>query len=165
IHGEFISAVTELNDVTKPIISLRMKTTLSIDRATAITLDTFSINGGMPLPLCVTPQSVFSLSDTCGDSVLSEFMRSGKIPTIISVRPNPLTGSTLEVTINSPQETSLRFEIVDINGTTIGTHGNVPMTFTKGEHTIKLNVNSLQTGTYYVRLSDGNGSVQVKKLQ
>jgi photosystem II stability/assembly factor-like uncharacterized protein len=164
IYGEFVSAVTESHDVTKPIISLRMKTTLSTDKTTAITLDTFSINGGTPLPLCVTPQSMFSLSDDCGDSVLSEFMRSGNIPTIMSVRPNPLTGSTLEVTINSPIEASLRLELVDMNGNTVGAHGSVPMHFVKGVHTVKLNVNSLQTGTYYIRLSDGNGFMQVKKI-
>lgn len=164
IYAEFISAVTELNDVTKPVISLRMKTTLSLDKTTAITLDTFSINGGAPLPLCITPQSIFSLSDSCGDSVLSEYMRSGNIPTIISVRPNPLTGPTLEVIIHSPGETSLRLELVDMNGDPVGASGNVPTLFLKGEHTVKLNVGRLHTGTYYVRLSDGKGFLQVTKI-
>ena len=164
IYAEFASAVTESDNVTKPIISLRMKTTLSTEKSTGISIDTFSINEGAPLPLCITPQSAFSLSDDCGDSVLSEYMRSGNIPTIISVRPNPLTGTTLEVTIYSPNETSLRLELVDMSGTTVGTHGSVPMPFTKGEHTVKLNANNLQTGTYYVRLSDGKGFMQVRKI-
>lgn len=164
IYAEFEPAVTELDDITKPVIILKMKTFLSLDKTTAITIDTFSINGGVPLPLCITPQSAFSLSDDCGDSILSEYMRSGNIPTIISVRPNPLIGTTLEVTIYSPHETSLRLDIVDMNGNTVGTDGSVPMLFTKGEHTIKLNVNDLQSGTYYIRLSDGKGLIQVKKL-
>lgn len=164
IYGEFVSAVTESDDVTKPIISLRMKTTLSIEKSTGISMDTFSINEGAPLPLCITPQSAFSLSDDCGDSVLSEYMRSGNIPTIISVRPNPLTGPNLEVTIYSPNETSLRLELVDMSGTSVGAYGSPPMPFTKGEHTVKLNVNNLQTGTYYVRLTDGNKFTQVRKI-
>jgi hypothetical protein len=167
IYAEFEPAITESDDISIPVISLRMKTTLSIDKTTAITIDTFSINGGAPLPLCITPQSLFSLSDDCGDSVLSEYMRSGNIPTIISVRPNPLTSTTLEVTIYSPQETMLRLEIVDMNGTIVRSDDpprRLPIPVTKGEHTFKLHIDDIPSGTYYIRLSDGKGLIQIKKL-
>jgi hypothetical protein len=163
VYAEYQPAITESDDVATPIIVLKMNTFLTKDNATGITIDTFSINGGAPLPLCTTPQSAFALSDECGDSLLAEFMRSGNIPTIISTRPNPLYGSSLEVTFTTPIESSLRIELVDVKGNIVNSNRTSGI-FTKGEHTVKLYTSSLMTGTYYVKLTDANGFIRTRKV-
>lgn len=164
VRAVYQPAITENDDVTVPIISLRMKTFLSKENATAIAIDTFSINDGAPLPLCSTLQSAFSLTDQCGDSVLAEFMRTANIPTIIAVRPNPLTGSMLEVTFRTPAESRLRVMLVDLNGAVVASLGSEPILYSQGIHTVKLPTSNLVAGVYTLCLLDRVRVVEARKV-
>lgn len=106
----------------------------------------------------------FDYESDCGDRTLSGFLRNGNIASIRSVSPNPLYGTTCEVTIDVPEAMTLTIDVIDMNGESVGLGGRIPTFFTKGEHTYKLTTSGLPSGIYHIRLTGSNGITQVKKV-
>ena len=67
---------------------------LTDTNSTAIRMTNLKLNGGDSVYAnCIlsadSSNTNFSLIPTCGDSIMREYLRTGKVLDIISIRPNP----------------------------------------------------------------------------
>jgi photosystem II stability/assembly factor-like uncharacterized protein len=159
---DFPTALTEKNDLTLPLIYLRMKVTLSRYLFSNVRLDTFSISTTAPLPLCTIPQTLFVVDPQCGEPTLSHFMFDGSMPEL-SIYPNPNSGNTIEALIYLPTKNSISVEVIDALG-----KGNIQILqnqqFEKGEHLIHINAASLVNGKYILRMITHDGETVAREI-
>jgi len=164
---DFTAPLTEASDLTLPLFYVQMDVFLSRHLYSDIRLDSFSFAGGnQPLALlqmCSVPETMFLVDRVCGDSSISGFMLTGKVPGFISVHPNPNTGTFIEAEIYLPQENDLNLEVIDASGKSSQKIFD-SRHFTSGNHTIPVNTSSLPSGTYILRMSAGDGSVANQEI-
>lgn len=149
--------------------TLYFRATLTSETSTDIDLTSCRLNASDPsYSDCIATISGstvhFDYESICGDNTLSRYLHNGNIFSINAISPNPLRGNTCDVSISVPEAMSLHIDIVDMNGNTVGALGSMPVPFTKGEHTIKLNTSGLQSGIYHIRLTSDKGAMYVKKV-
>ena len=155
---DFTTPITQASDLSLPLIYLRMGVTLSRNLFSAIRLDTFSILNLDPLPLCTIPTTEFIVDPQCGDSSLSSYMRNGKILNLLSVHPNPASGSIVEAEILLSQPAILDAELVDVMGKQAHPIFS-KRSFQNGKHTLKIDTSLISSGTYILRMYAPEGEV------
>ncbi len=149
--------ITQDSDLTKPLIYLRMGVTLSRYMSCPVRLDTFAISNTAPLPLCNIPLAEFRVDPECGDSTIAAFMLDGKMPTFLSINPNPNHGNDAEAVISLPKKGMVSLDLMDANGA-IMRKNFIADIYEKGTHIIKLNTSGLPSGVYILQLSVNHGS-------
>lgn len=103
----------------------------------------------------------FGAGSTCGDSIMSAFLRTGKVLlSIVSVIPNPAAASAM-LTVESQEPSHLVIEIVSLTGAVVK---RIPANLGKGKQEIPLNgLESLMTGSYEVIVKcDGDAITHTK---
>ena len=77
----------------------------------------------------------------------------------LNIFPNPAqTEATLNISLTDAQDISL--SIVDVLGQVMLTENEG--TLNAGDHSIKLNIGSLPSGVYFVRIGTANGTISKK---
>ncbi|HET9135269.1 MAG TPA: T9SS type A sorting domain-containing protein, partial [Candidatus Kapabacteria bacterium] len=140
-------SIYNLSDFTKPMIYVRFRVTLTTELSCPIFIDSFSIAGRTPLGLCDIPSTTFQLDPRCGDSTIWKFMRTGKIPQIISMHPNPATDN-IQIDFEPAGRTSAKVQIVSALGVTVK-EVVIP---SETIQSFQLETASLPTGIYYARM-------------
>jgi hypothetical protein len=130
------------------------------------------IASGVQSPPCVATMdttsstSNFQLDLVCGDSILLSVMNGGRLPfSIQSIQPNPAS-SNVTVTVYGESVSGVRepgsgieFEMFDVLGNSVLTQHSA----SAAEDTEHLDVSSLPSGVYFLRLS-ANGYVQSRQV-
>jgi hypothetical protein len=87
--------------------------------------------------------------------VQSESVQSSKLADAITLSPNPLRGSTMNVNIQMNQPNDVAVTLYDILGREIKMNENTVLRFEAGQHTLPLDLSGVPNGTYYVRIAVG----------
>jgi photosystem II stability/assembly factor-like uncharacterized protein len=156
--------IHETNDLTVPLISFLMQTYISKETGTNVRLDTFSVTSLSPLPLCNVPVQPFGFVEKeCGDTLLSDLMRYGKITSFNYIHPNPARENELEAGFELAEDDVVALAITDINGITVA----MPLqerTMKKGLYTEHINIVSLANGVYSLVLKTSRSMVTRKLI-
>jgi hypothetical protein len=104
----------------------------------------------------------FTPIDLCGNDIMRRFLESGVLTYgIREVGPNPAT-STVNVTLDVRKDKSpISIEVYNALGNRVYSNTSVMST---GIHTSTVDVSSLSSGEYTVRIASASGQVQSKKL-
>jgi hypothetical protein len=161
LNGDTLNLWLELdsNQVSQsPNVSLTFKTFLNTPTA-KIHLDSTQFYGGCMT--CACPQSLFSPDSVeidfqgCGDSILEEFMRTGKIVfSIESVQPNP-AGNEIRIQLSGNMQPEI--EMFDALGSVQDVRS------TSLQSGVVLDVSGVTSGIYFLRVSSG-GYVQSRSV-
>jgi hypothetical protein len=103
----------------------------------------------------------FGAGNTCGDSIMSAFLRTGKVElSIFSIIPNPAATRAV-LTVESQEASHSVIEIVSLTGAVVK---RISANLGKGKQEIPLNgLESLMTGSYEVVVkSDGDAIAHTK---
>ena len=150
-------SITNKSDFSLPVIYIRFGVTLTTTMSCPIIIDSFSIAGTTPLSLCDIPSTTFEVVPQCGDSTISYFMRTGEIPQIISLRPNPAS-SNIEIDLKTAGRTFGDIQIVSALGVVVKQETR------SGEsmQQISIEISDLPSGVYYARIVLNDGTVVSK---
>jgi hypothetical protein len=159
---DLATPITQLSDLSSPLIYLRMAVSLSHNLSSSVRLDSFSISTSAPLSLCSIPQTEFIVEPECGDSLLSYFMFSGKLPEFLSIHPNPNSGEAI-AEISMPQPAILTIEIIDAIGKIVQNVCSQKQ-FQSGRYSLPINTSSLSSGLYLLRLHTSEGRVMQREI-
>ncbi len=140
-------SITNKSDFTKPIIYLRFLVTLTNTMSCPVLLDSFAIVGNTPLQLCSIPSTTFQVVPQCGDSTISSFMLSGKIPKFNSIRPNP-ANSVITIDYDLAGRRGASLEIINVLGVMI----KEIIIDDKSMPSVTIPTASFPSGIYYLRM-------------
>ncbi len=115
------------------------------------------LNGGDPdFMRCIATASStdadFTYRFRCGERTLSKYIAGVQIFSVISVHPNPTTG-LMEVQLDLQSEAVITIVVVDAMGRRISAE---TFTFRPGRCVGLLDVGGLESGSYFLEISDGN---------
>ncbi len=153
---EMQKSITRESDLSKPLITLVMRSFLSRMMETSVRLDTLSIGSQPPQPLCTIPERIFSIQYECGDSVLVKYLRDSSLPQLFPITPNPASeGHEIVVKAYLPIATSATIDVIDMKGNTLIRGEEQP--YKRGTRTMTVPTHALPSGAYLARLKLGNG--------
>lgn len=155
--------ITQDSNLSLPLIYLRMYVTLSRNYSTPITMNSFSNAVNDLEPLCTTPVSEFVVNPECGDSTLVGLMITGKLPTILSIHPNPNSNSEAEVIISLAEKNIITIDLVDAIGKAVQNICN-GVEFSIGQHTLRISTSSLPNGRYMIRMRSADEYITHKEI-
>lgn len=123
-------------------------------------------NVPVPASVGVDNVAVSSFGDILGDAPstfrttagINEGVIEGKAA--VNIYPNP-AGSTLNVSVNTPEATTLSFSLYDLQGKLVMQQNDQVMS--QGANTIQLNLSSLSAGEYFL-LAEGKGIKVLKQI-
>ena len=137
---------------------LRCVVYLADTLATSITLQNASLNSATApcTALSLTTDSVNILINSCGDSTLLQFMKTGAMPLAIqSITPNPASNQ-INIRFRDLDQ-PVAYELIDALGTT-RLHGMAE------DRTLALDVTSLPPGVYFFRACAEGGDAVTQKV-
>ncbi|MDP4219316.1 MAG: T9SS type A sorting domain-containing protein, partial [Bacteroidota bacterium] len=149
-----------------PLIYIRARVYLTTIDTTQVTLSSLDINADSSprsLTVCSTTANVFSIISECGKPSLQEYMKSGDIPRLMSIKPNPNTSASAEVTVYLPEAGALTVDILDMSGRYIRSRISGGF-LNKGVGSIFLDISDLMSGVYTLRLHPDGGSYLTGRL-
>ena len=141
-------------DLSRPLINLHMRVTITTTLKTDLIMDSLSSTGQPAITLCSIPQTTFTVIPKCGDSLLQKHL--AKIPlTFFTVHPNPVTDHEFTVSYSLAQDDLVTMEMIDERGQTTTIENRQ---FEKrGEHQLVMNTLLWPKGLHYLRLATSNG--------
>lgn len=160
---DFTNPLTQDSDLTHPLIYLRMGVTLSRNTSCPVRMDTFALSNTAPLPLCTIPVTEFVIDPECGENILTSFMFDGTMPSLLSVHPNPNSGTTIEADVSLAEPGSLTLDIIGARGQIIAQDIHYGP-FSKGQHSLKIETSGIPSGIYYLRLRTDSGSYSAARV-
>jgi hypothetical protein len=128
------------------------------DRATDVGVESLSLlNAGIStLATTCSVSSSFSISNSCGESILQQFLQTGALLTLISTYPNPFSStSTLKYSLREASPVNIIIYNV------LGIEAANPLmneAQDAGEHEVLLDANTLAPGIYECRFAAGGES-------
>jgi hypothetical protein len=90
-------------------------------------------------------------------------MKTGNMPKLISIKPNPNTSASAEVTVYLPEASPLTIDILDMSGRYIRSRMSGGF-LNKGMGSIFLDISDLTSGVYTLRLHPDGGSYLTGRL-
>ncbi|MEP7234956.1 MAG: T9SS type A sorting domain-containing protein [Ignavibacteriota bacterium] len=146
-------------DPSVPVLDLQFKAMLTTTTSTPIRIANLRLNGGdADYQNCIlsaaSSDTVFNLLFLCGDTIIYDFMRTGKVLSIISIRPNPVKDE-LEIDLHSSEKQDARVEIFDALGTRVFSG---MQNIIEGKNQIHLDTKVLSGGMYVVRIGEASQS-------
>ncbi|HYM20696.1 MAG TPA: T9SS type A sorting domain-containing protein [Candidatus Kapabacteria bacterium] len=146
-------------DPSKVIADITFSTTLTDTNVTDVSISNLKLNNGDPdFANCIlsadTTATTFTLALVCGDSSIQQYLRTGTFR-IISIRPNPASDE-IEIALHCQTLQTVRVEIFNTLGESVMTVGKE---IAVGENSIKLNMQSIASGIYVIRVSGASGVV------
>jgi hypothetical protein len=138
---------------TQAIVNLPMRSYLSDTTMTTIEVSTINLNPQDPdyeqCTLSAMGSDVpFALQLMCGDSLLSRYLGSKPILSIISLKPNP-TKSDVTVTFDLARGGTVKTEVLDVLGNVVKEE---TLEARQGETRYHISLPDAPEGVYYVRL-------------
>lgn len=152
-----ISGFPIISDSSGIIGSIFFEIYLTKDSLSILDLSNLKLNEGDPyFERCIASVGDlggnFTYVFRCGERLLSKYMGSVQIFSIISVRPNP-TYDEVELTVNAQQETDLVISVYDALGKQMLTDTRQ---ISSGIANINMDVRNLGTGIYYIEAKAAN---------
>lgn len=146
-------------DSLKALAVIKFTAMLSDTVFTDITMTNLKLNGGDPdYKNCIlsadNSNTDFTLHFVCGDTSIYNFLRTGKILNIISIRPNPAQDE-IQLDVESPLGQDITIEMRNALGAKVF---SALKNVNSGANSIYLNTKDLTGGMYFVRVSSANGA-------
>jgi len=141
-----------------PLINIRATAYLTNTDSTAVSLGAVNVSNGSNIQpvICSELFSEFTLTKECGDSTLRNFMVTGKVPSLLSINPNPSQSGSVQARVYLPGQTDISLAIIDNNGTykSYKSYG----TYAQGTQTLHIATTGLPSGEYFLKFMTNTGS-------
>ncbi len=151
-------------DPAKSIAAISFMPMVTLGTTTAITITNLKLNNGdADFANCIlsanSPDTTFSLIPECGDSTLRQFMRTGKVLDITSIRPNP-GQDEIEIELRSGLNQDVSIEIYNALGVRVLSESK---NMTNGLNQFHLDTKGLASGMYLVRVGSESQSLVISR--
>ncbi len=167
-HGASLPVTITGTDLTLdpklPIADVKFQAMITDTTSTQVTLTNLKLNGGDPnYANCVLSADSSNTNFTevflCGDSTLYNYLRTGKLLDIISIRPNPAQDE-LEIDLQSAVKQDATVEIFDALGVRVFSDVR---NIAAGSNSIHLDTKGLASGMYLVRVGGVSQSLVISR--
>jgi hypothetical protein len=142
------------------LLKVYFRGVITDEQTATLTLDEINFNQDTTFRDCMiaalskTDTFYVDIQGSCGDSILREFMKTGKVMNITSLHPNP-SQNEVTVDLHSAIMQNANIEIIDALGVKVL---SVAKNLLSGSNSIHLNTRNLSAGVYLIRIISPNGA-------
>ena len=170
VNNSDISFVLQRTHLSPPqtdsfLLRIYFQAVVAKETSASLILDEVNFNGDTTFRDCMlaslskTDSLFVDIQDQCGDSTLRQFLRTGKVLDIISIRPNPAQDE-IEIDLESAIKQDANIEIRNALGACVYSGAK---NLVSGSNSIHLNTKGLASGMYLVRVGKVSQSLVISR--